>query len=178
MNDFHRFWFGEMTLSENYYQKKILQWFFGKDLSFDSACAQYENATGHSRLMEIIRLDQIPRNVYRQDHRAFMGDEKALRLAQEAIEAGDEKRLSLPERIFLYMPFEHAENLHHQSFSVQKFEELHDEAPAGIKSWTQLGVKKAKDHFDVIEKFGRFPTRNKKMGRQSTPLEEKFLKGL
>lgn len=184
LEELHRFWFSEIELTETYYQQRIPFWFFGIDRSLDEWSKNFLQtshrpaSTARERIANIIIADQLPRNAFREDGRAFEADPVALQLTFESLEAQDEARLTLPERIFLYMPLQHAEDFKHQDLSVEKFYELHSIAPKEIKPWTRLGLQKALEHQEVIRRFGRFPTRNKKMGRLSTPSEEKFLKNL
>ena len=121
--------------------------------------------TPQGRLAEIIVLDQFARNLFRNNPQAFAYDTMALALAQEAIQAGDDKKLEQNQRWFLYMPFMHSESkaIHEQS----------------IKLFTELGqqqtLQHAIDHKKIIDQFGRYPHRNKVLGRNSTPEEVKFL---
>jgi uncharacterized protein (DUF924 family) len=115
----------------------------------------------------IILLDQFTRNIFRGRPEAFDGDGKAELLSQRAINEGMDKELTLAERQFLYMPLMHAENRTLQNLSLEKFAELKKEA-ADILGFAQ-------EHADVVERFGRFPGRNKALGRATTPEEEAFL---
>ena len=114
----------------------------------------------------VILLDQVPRNIYRDDARAYASDAQALTLARRAIEQGLDRSLSQVERLFLYMPFEHSEDLADQERSVGLMATL-DENPG----WLDY----ARKHRDVIARFGRFPHRNAVLGRASRPEEERFL---
>ena len=124
-------------------------------------------STPQGRLASIIALDQLPRNLHRGDAKAFASDDLALALAKRAIEAGDEKALDQRERIFLYVPFQHAEDQAMQVRSLELYSAL------GIESCLSF----AQMHKDVIERFGRFPHRNAALGRETTPEEAEFLKG-
>ncbi|WEK01528.1 MAG: DUF924 domain-containing protein [Candidatus Sphingomonas phytovorans] len=117
-------------------------------------------------LAAIILLDQFSRNMHRDTAEAFAGDALALDLAREAIEKGWDERLDPDERRpFLYMPLMHAENREAQTLSVACFEQLGNEEHLFY----------ALDHAEVIARFGRFPSRNAALGRQSTPAEEVYL---
>lgn len=120
-------------------------------------------------LASILVLDQFPRNIYRDTARSFAGDAKALRLASELVDRGDDLRLQLFERWFAYMPFEHSEFLNDQEESVRLFQQLADDGLADPLSW-------AIKHLDVIKRFGRFPHRNSLLGRVSTAEEIEFLR--
>jgi uncharacterized protein (DUF924 family) len=122
-----------------------------------------------SCLALIITLDQFPRNLFRGTPEAFATDDRALEMANYALELGHDTHLLPVQRWFLYLPFEHSENIEHQQKSVQLFSELADDpdnTPAIVSAHT---------HFDLIQTFGRFPHRNQILGRQSTPAELEFL---
>ena len=122
-------------------------------------------ASAHSRLAAVIVLDQFSRNLYRDDARAYACDACALALAQETIELELDAELSKDEKAFLYMPFEHCEEAAMQDRSVALFTALGDD------NYLDFAVR----HKVVIDRFGRFPHRNKDLGRESTPEEEVFL---
>jgi len=116
-------------------------------------------------LAEIIVLDQFSRNMFRNQPESFAYDAIALALAQSAIAAGHDLELNTQQRSFLYMPFMHSESLL-----------IHNEA---VKLFTGLDVPKTLEfenrHKEIIQKFGRYPHRNKILGRVSTPEEVEFL---
>lgn len=116
-----------------------------------------------------IILDQFPRNMFRDTPRAFESDGKALTIAGHAIKKGFDQVLAPLKRRFLYLPFEHSENLDHQELSVEFFEKMKEDDP--------LGYEYAQRHLRVIEQFGRFPHRNAILGRESTPAELTYLSG-
>ncbi len=109
----------------------------------------------------VILFDQFPRNMFRGNAEAYSTDHMALGIAKRAIELKFDTELEPRERKFLYMPFQHSENLGDQNRAVLLFSELGDEH--------QLGY--AKHHRDIIERFGRFPHRNAILGRPSRPEE-------
>lgn len=117
----------------------------------------------------IVLLDQFTRNIFRDTPRAFAGDAAALSLAQRLVDAGLDRQLSLRERWFAYMPFEHAESLPMQERAVELFRQL---AADGLPEPLDWAVK----HRDVIARFGRFPHRNAVLGRVSSPEEAAFLR--
>ena len=124
-------------------------------------------ATPRGSLAAVMVLDQLPRNFFRDDPRAYATDKKALALAKAAVDRGADAHLSDTERMFLYVPFQHSENAADQARSVALYEKLGGEQ----------GIDFARKHRDVIDRFGRFPHRNKVLGRESTPEEVEFLKG-
>jgi uncharacterized protein (DUF924 family) len=115
-------------------------------------------------LAAVILFDQLPRNMFRGDRRAFATDKLARRIAGSAIDRGLDTRLPVERRLFLYLPFEHSEDLADQDRSVRLIGAL------GRADWADFAVK----HRDVIARFGRFPHRNRVLGRESTVEEKAF----
>lgn len=128
-----------------------------------------------SRLALVLVLDQFTRNIYRGTPQAFSGDHRACTLVMEGIARGMDKNLPWVGRVFFYMPLMHAEELSLQDECIRCFEELIAEAPADIAERLQGNLAFAREHRDVIEKFGRFPHRNKVMERDSTEQELDYL---
>lgn len=133
-------------------------------------------ASPRGRLALVILLDQMSRNMFRGTPRAFAQDARACEAALEAIAAGDEQALGPVQASFLYMPLMHAENVDLQHACVTAFERLAKVAPQDVREYLEGGLKYARLHADIIERFGRFPHRNEILGRQSTPEEIEFLK--
>ncbi len=127
------------------------------------------------RLSLILLLDQLPRNLYRDDSRAFATDERALALALSGIQSGGDAALDVVERIFFYMPLQHAESLEAQDESVAAYRRLLEETPAELRALLGGVLKHAEAHRAVIQRFGRFPHRNRILGRKSTPEERQYL---
>ncbi|HTR18605.1 MAG TPA: DUF924 family protein [Candidatus Paceibacterota bacterium] len=168
-----RFWFEEATPS---------QW-FRKDEKFDAEIRRrfldvYEGAmkgeladwrkSPEGRLAEIIVLDQFPRNMFRNSPQAFAGDALALKFVQDAIAAGDDKKLSVRMRRFLYMPYMHSESRDAHKKALRLFFSLLPSQWAAFKfEWK---------HKRIIDRFGRYPSRNAILRRESTPAETEFLK--
>jgi len=123
-------------------------------------------ATPRGALALVLLLDQVPRNIYRQTPQAYASDSQARRVAREAVDAGRDKKLSQVERVFLYLPFEHSEDLADQELGCRLMGDL-DENP----DWLDF----AERHRDLIVRFGRFPHRNAILGRQCTPEEDAYL---
>ena len=121
--------------------------------------------TAKGCLAEIIILDQFSRNMFRNTAKSFAQDPLALALSQQAIALGKDQRLNAIERNFLYMPFMHSESsLIHQQ-ACQLFKEN------GLENNYQSELH----HFDIINKYGRYPHRNDILNRQSSSEEIKFL---
>ena len=119
----------------------------------------------------VILLDQFTRNVYRGTPEAFSGDERALALARQAVSQGMDSTMPTVHRIFLYMPFEHAEDLAAQDEGLACFARLMDEAPESQRERIGSFQRYAVAHREVIAQFGRFPHRNRLLGRESTTEE-------
>lgn len=117
--------------------------------------------SGEESLAAVILFDQFPRNLFRGAARAFATDRLARAIAEGAIARGYDGGMSGHERHFLYMPFMHSEDLPDQRRSLELFEALGDDFALGF----------ARQHHDIIARFGRFPHRNAALGRE-TRLEE------
>ena len=179
------FWFGPPADPDHARQR--VQW-FRKDEAFDQQVvarfgALIEQALAGGTddwitpplqplpaLARVIVLDQLTRNAFRGSARAFAGDAMALQTARALVAAGLDRGLTGVQRQFVYLPFEHAEDLAHQRTSVQLFEQLGRDEPAlaGLLEWAQR-------HHDIVARFGRFPHRNAVLGRASTDEEAAFL---
>ncbi|MFN3230838.1 MAG: DUF924 family protein [Alphaproteobacteria bacterium] len=121
--------------------------------------------TAQGTVALVIVLDQFPRNMFRESPRAFETDPMALDVAEAAIARGLDRDIPKLMRLFLYMPFQHAEDIAVQQRSMRLHEGLDDEWLLGFARW----------HHDVIKRFGRFPHRNAVLGRQTTLEEREFL---
>jgi uncharacterized protein (DUF924 family) len=126
-------------------------------------------ATAEGALALVIVLDQFTRNIHRGTPRAFSGDAKARSIADASIRAFADRELTPVQRVFLYLPFEHSEDMEHQDRSARLF--------GGLASHPHLqeSVTAAYQHRSVIAQFGRFPHRNAILGRKSTKAELAFL---
>ena len=177
------FWFGEIRDESSYFEEYAPRWFV-QNADFDqeivrSFRADYELAaqgqlthwteTARGGLALILVLDQFPRNMFRNDPRAFATDPMAQQIAEQMIAAGLDRQLRLVERYFAYVPFMHSEDRKHQQRSVMLFQQLAEERAYFDTSY-------AVRHQEVIDRFGRFPHRNTVLGRVSTPEELAFLK--
>lgn len=166
-----KFWFEDIDQSK----------WWRKDIDFDNtiiekfsqihtAAKQGElfdwRRTAQGRLAEIIVLDQFSRNMFRDSPLAFACDSIALVLAQEAVSANADKELSSTECMFLYLPFMHSESLKIHEFAVELYKSN------GLTDALESEIQ----HKTIIEKFGRYPHRNKVLERTSTAAEIKFLK--
>lgn len=122
-------------------------------------------ANDHLALALVILLDQIPLNIYRDDGKRYATEKQALQIAQNVISRGGDKGFSAMEKAFLYMPFMHSEELMVQQEGIQLFEAAKLEG----------NVRFARHHYEIIQRFGRFPHRNAHLGRASTKEELDWL---
>jgi uncharacterized protein (DUF924 family) len=179
------FWFGTPRDPAGPERGRARAAWFTKDPTFDAriqgrfgALVDEARAGGlsdwvaepHSALALLLVCDQFPRNIYRDRPEAFSLDVRALALAREMVARGWDVGLLPVERLFAYLPFEHSESIDDQRESLRLIGTLREDPDAG-GSW-EWAVK----HFEVIERFGRFPHRNAILGRPSTPQEEAFLR--
>ncbi|MEO7774825.1 MAG: DUF924 family protein [Steroidobacteraceae bacterium] len=131
----------------------------------------------HRRLGLILLLDQFPRNIYRGTPAAFATDEAALSLAFNGMHTGADAALTTIERIFFYMPLQHAESQAVQEESVLAYQRLLQEAPAPLHGTFASCLAFAQQHRDIVQRFGRFPHRNEALGRRTTADEDEYLRG-
>jgi uncharacterized protein (DUF924 family) len=157
---------------------------FAKDDDFDAAIQLMFEPTHHAAargeydrwietpdgaLALLILLDQFPRNLYRGSGHAFATDSLARKFARDAVERGHDTATDTATRQFFYLPFTHSEAMADQDLGLALYQALADETkdPEAAK-WTNV-------HRDIIVRFGRFPHRNRSLGRQTTPEEQVFL---
>ena len=188
------FWFGRQSLSAASLNQRMRFW-FGDGNSparqrrdaeiFRRFGALYECAAAgqlaawadgpRRRLSLIILLDQFPRNMFRGTARVFATDGEALALALSGMQSAADAALSEPERMFFYMPLQHAEAREVQEESVAAYRRLLGEAPQELRELFAGALRSAQNHRAIIERFGRFPYRNHALGRESTPAERQWL---
>ena len=172
------FWFGAPDLAELGSHRQI---WFKSTPEFDqeirrrfseanrlAAAGELDNLkqTQMGTLALIILLDQFSRNIFRGTAQAFANDSKAKSVAEYALEKRFDKNVLTVQKLFFYLPFEHAEDLELQEKSVNLLVNLGDAS----------ALQHALCHRDQIVRFGRFPDRNKALGRHDTKAEEEFLK--
>jgi uncharacterized protein (DUF924 family) len=184
------FWFGPPGSATEIAGRQRKLW-FGKSPANDRAVTERFAATlaaataGHldhwartprGRLALVIVLDQFPHHIHRDQPQAFATDPQSLALSLDALAAGEDRQLAPIERVFLYLPLEHAESLELQERSVSLYEQLAHQAAADERALFDGFLDYARKHLDVVARFGRFPHRNEILGRPSTPDELEFLK--
>jgi uncharacterized protein (DUF924 family) len=132
-------------------------------------------ATPQGRLALIVLTDQFPRNMYRDTPEAFAFDDLARAWCEAGLTRGEDQTLRPIERVFFYLPLEHSEALADQERAVALFEALADKSSAALQSTLASNLDFARRHRDIIARFGRFPHRNRILGRISTHEETAFL---
>jgi uncharacterized protein (DUF924 family) len=184
ITDILAFWFGkQLDHSQTYNQRR--KFWFRKSADTDQQIRErflvdYEQAsqgnftdwqqTPQGCLALVILLDQFPRNMFRDSARAFATDAYARSVTHKAIAEGFDRLLGPVERMFLYLPLEHSENLADQDRNIALMAEIVAAAPELADAYDY-----ALRHRDIIRRFGRFPHRNTILGRPSTPEEAEFL---
>ena len=177
------FWFG--AAGEEHYLQTRPHW-FSKDDAFDALIGERFGAlidralrgelapwasSPMGAVAQIMVLDQFTRNTRRGTAGMFSGDALALAAAKTLCGSDAERGLPGVFRQFVYLPFEHSEDIADQLESLRLFARLGQDQPAlaGLLAWAQA-------HHDIVARFGRFPHRNALLGRESTPEEIEFLK--
>ncbi|MDX1499835.1 MAG: DUF924 family protein [Woeseiaceae bacterium] len=185
------FWFKEKSLSAPQIDRRMDVW-FGEDEVFDleikkEFSGDVDRASAgeldhwaeepRGRLALILLLDQFRRNIYRNTAEAFAKDRIALKLCVEGAMEKKDHGLSAIERAFYYMPLQHAESRKVQAKSVALYRKLAEVVSPTYRETFETMAQFAELHADIIEQFGRFPHRNKLLGRDNTPEEDEYLKG-
>lgn len=164
------FWFDEISPQQWFapspeLDAQIRERFLSLYEEFAKSVPGVARSNARAALAAIIVLDQFPRNMFRGRPEAFATDTLACALTRNAVQEELDSQLSMDERRFLYMPLMHSEVLADQEWGISLFRSLGDEDT----------LKYAVEHRDIIEQFGRFPHRNRILGRQSNREEQDFL---
>jgi uncharacterized protein (DUF924 family) len=171
VGDVLKFWFEE-TRPEQWFKKdddfdtSVRRRFLALHEVLAASTTEALFADARTALAAVIVFDQMPRNMFRNHARAFSTDHQAFWIAQAAVAKGLDAGLTKDQRMFLYLPFEHAEDRKAQEQCVALMGTLGD---ADLTKWAQA-------HKAIIDRFGRFPHRNDVLGRPSTPEEIEFLR--
>jgi len=132
-------------------------------------------ASAEGRLALILLLDQFPRRIHPGRTVVYRGDQRALKLCADGVESGLFRELSPEQRIFFFMPLQHAESLKIQQTSVRIYNSLVEKVSETMKETFETFAQFAELHHDIIAEFGRFPHRNKLLGRKNTAAEKTYL---
>ena len=186
-NEVLEFWFGRGRWDAARLAERSRFWFGGGDDALvrstlepmleRAARGEFASwaASPKRRLALIILFDQVPRSAYRGTAAAFAFDREALSLSVEGMQLAADAALDPVERLFFYLPLEHAESMEAQDAAVAAFERLAAEVPAEFKEFCEGTLAYARRHREIIAKFGRYPYRNKVLNRESTPAEQEWL---
>jgi uncharacterized protein (DUF924 family) len=189
-----RFWFGKLPLKPEGVPARLALWFgtgaeaqrpidalirarFGP--LTERAAAGELAAWADSprrRLSLILLLDQFPRQIHRGTARAFATDRDALALTLSGMQCAADAALSPVERIFFYMPLQHAELPDAQDESLAAYRRLLSEAPPDLQALFASSLQYAERHRAIVARFGRFPHRNRVLARADTAEEEAYLR--
>lgn len=168
------------AIIEYWYSDKVIPKWFNSSIEFDKEIkSNYENVwletlrgeniswqdNASGCLALAIILDQFPLNMFRGEVKSFSSEAAAIKVTKIAIARGFDKSIDRDKLSFLYMPLMHSENIDNQDLSIQLF------AAAGLKD----NLRFAKHHREIVKKFGRFPHRNKILGRESSQAEIGYL---
>jgi uncharacterized protein (DUF924 family) len=189
------FWFGRLPLSAEALNKRLRFWFGDESSQLRQRrdehmrarfAGLYERAAHgelapwadgpRRRLSLILLLDQFPRNMFRGSARAFATDAAALALTLSGMQSAADAALDVVERIFFYMPLQHAESVEVHEESVAAYRRLLSEAPKELRAVFESALRSAENHRQIIEKFGRFPHRNRALDRLTTAPESQWLR--
>ena len=191
--EIRRFWFGKLPLKPDGVPGRLALWFGGsaeQQRRFDALirsrfAALIDRAAAgelaawadspRRRLSLILLLDQFPRHVHRGTPRAFATDRDALALTLSGMQSAADAALTPLERIFFYMPLQHAELREAQEESVAAYRRLLNEAPQELEAVFADALRSAQLHSDIVARFGRFPHRNRILERRDTPDEAAYL---
>jgi uncharacterized protein (DUF924 family) len=167
----NEFWFTPSSTTDALIRERFAP---AVDSAARGELAAWEDAP-HSALALVLLLDQYPRNIWRGSARAFAHDPQALKTAQRAVASGYLRQLTPVEQAFLILPYQHAESIENQRDSVRLSDEITQAAPPAWRSLMEYYAKYAKQHLELVERFGRFPHRNRVLGRESTAEEIAYL---
>ncbi len=183
------FWFKEQELSAPQIDRRMETW-FSEDPVFDhelekefaddveAACEGKRNHWAdepRGRLALIILIDQFRRNIHRGSSEAFSADKLALKLCVEGAMEKKDKGLTPIQRVFFYMPLQHAESRKVQAKSVELYNRLADAVSPTDRETFLTIAQFAELHKDIIDQFGRFPHRNRLLNRENTAEEGEYL---
>ncbi len=185
------FWFKEQALTAPQIDQRMDIW-FGEDPVFDHeiekefaddidrACKGELDHWGddpRGRLALILLIDQFRRNIHRNTADAFSKDRLALKLCVEGAMHKKDKGLSPIQKVFFYMPLQHAESRKVQAKSVELYNRLAETVSPTYRETFATVAQFAELHKDIIDQYGRFPHRNKLLNRENTPQEAEYLAG-
>lgn len=185
------FWFKEQALTAPQIDQRMEIWFsedpvfdheiekeFSDDVAraSDGALDHWAN-NPHGRLALIILLDQFRRNIFRGTAKAFSMDRKALKLCVQGAMEKMDQALTPIQKVFFYMPLQHAESRKVQAKSLEIYRRLAETVSPTLRQTFIAVAEFAELHKDIIDQFGRYPHRNQLLNRENTPQEAEYLAG-
>jgi len=185
------FWFKEQTLSAPQIDQRMETWFsedpiFDHEIEKEFAGEVAKASTGEldhwahnalGRLALIILIDQFRRNIHRGTAKAFSKDKLALKLCVQGAMEKKDQGLTPIQRVFFYMPLQHAESRKVQAKSVELYDRLAESVSPTLRETFMTVAQFAELHKDIIDRFGRFPHRNTLLNRENTREEDEYLAG-
>jgi uncharacterized protein (DUF924 family) len=183
------FWFSASELDAPQIDSRMERWFSAdpavdrqiredyNDLVEQALAGKLDHwaQSAEGRLALILLLDQFCRHIHRGEARAFAGDKRALRLCIEGTMNNTFQTLSPIQRVFFFMPLQHAESAQIQEKSVRIYSALAEGVSETLRETFLTFAQFAELHRDIVVRFGRFPHRNRVLGRANTPEEEAYL---
>lgn len=146
---------------------EIREHFFDRHAHAAFGALDHWQETPEGALALVLLLDQFSRNLFRDTAHGWAFDAKGLAIAKRAIANGLDAEMDAELRNFMYLPFMHSEELEDQRACLRHME----------RTGKDDNIKAAREHLDIIERFGRFPHRNGRLGRETTHEEQAFLDG-
>jgi uncharacterized protein (DUF924 family) len=189
------YWFGPDPLAPAHLPDRLQLWFGSDDpadvvaardaalvqrfggLMEAAALGELDRWSGspHRLLALILLLDQFPRHAYRGRALAYSRDRKAMALSLDGLQTGADAALTPVERLFFYLPLQHAESPEIQDESVAAYRRLLADAPREQREFFANSLEFAEQHRRIVQRFGRFPHRNLPLARRSTREEQEYL---
>ncbi len=183
------FWFGSHTSNREINEQKKSIWWSKNEQTDQRITERFEiistevyrgdlvemQRSARGLLASIICLDQFPRNMYRGTAKSFACDPAALGFAIEMVDKAWDQTLLPVYRVFAWLPFEHSEDLAMQHKSVMLYDNLRNSVEEDEREMFNEYYQFAYRHFEIIDRFGRYPHRNQILGRESTAEELDFL---
>lgn len=186
----NEYWFGTLTSPDTLPEQAMGKWFLADESADKYVATNFKDDLERAQRGEyaawkqspegilalILLYDQFSRNMFRGTQDAYKFDDLAGSLCIKSIRDKSDLKLFPIQRTFIYMPLMHCENLTMQIESIKQYTSLYEGAPQTLKPYFKKTLDFAKQHMTIIEKFGRFPHRNKVLGRNTSLKESEFLK--
>ena len=179
LSEIHRYWIGALPSPTHLPEDRKDMWFTQSDATDGHIRAHFGAAVPEAAALDwdldalpkgeqialVVLLDQFPRNLFRGTAQAFALDDKARGIARQLISTGKD-RFALIEQLFLAIPFEHSETIADQDYAVWLMSGIAVAAAEAFPDYARWALDLFIVHRDIIRRFGRFPYRNKALGRE------------